>query len=116
MGLLLRITSVTTALAVHAVAAPAVFAFLAVRYFRGRGARDPFPTAVAWTMLVAALDLTVVAAAIERSIAMFASIAGTWLPFVLIFLSTWATGSVLAMMPARGRTAGMAGRREVHTS
>jgi menaquinone-dependent protoporphyrinogen oxidase len=109
MGLLLRTTGLTTALAVHAVAAPAVFAFLAVRYFRARGARDPFPTAVAWTMLVAALDLIVVAAAIERSIAMFASIAGTWLPFVLIFLSTWATGSVLAMMPERGRTAGVAG-------
>ena len=32
---------------------------------------------------------------------MFASIAGTWLPFALIFLATWATGSILAMMPER---------------
>jgi hypothetical protein len=64
---------VTTALVLHAIAAPAVFAVLAWRYFRAPGARESIPTALAWTTLVALLDLTVVAAAIQRNLAMFAS-------------------------------------------
>ena len=30
---------------------------------------------------------------------MFASVAGTWLPFGLIFLVTWAIGVTMSMMP-----------------
>ena len=118
MGLLRGATSLGTALAIHAFAVPSVFAFLARRYFRSRGARDPLPTALAWTALVAVLDLTVVAGPIEHSFAMFASIIGTWLPFALIFLSTWATGSVVEMMPARGhapRRADQGDRRPRYT-
>jgi menaquinone-dependent protoporphyrinogen oxidase len=111
MGLLRWGTSQGTALAVHALAAPAVFAFLARRYFRARGARDALPTALAWTALVGVLDLTVVAAGILHSFAMFGSIIGTWLPFTLIFLATWATGGVVEMMPARERAPRAAGHR-----
>jgi hypothetical protein len=31
----------------------------------------------------------------------FGSVAGTWLPLALIFLATWITGSIMAMMPAQ---------------
>jgi hypothetical protein len=30
---------------------------------------------------------------------MFASVAASWLPFALIFLATWATGSLMSTMP-----------------
>jgi hypothetical protein len=53
--------------------------------------------------MVIALDAIVVAGLIQHSADMFRSIAGTWLPFVLIFLATWATGSILAMMPEKRR-------------
>jgi menaquinone-dependent protoporphyrinogen oxidase len=99
MALLLRMTDFTFAAAVHAVAAPVIFLLLARRYFAARGARDPLPTALAWTAIVAGLDLAVVAGALQRSLGLFASIAGTWLPFALIFLVTWVTGALMATMP-----------------
>ena len=40
----------------------------------------------AWTAIVMLLDLVVVAGALQRSLEMFKSVPGTWLPFVLIFL------------------------------
>jgi hypothetical protein len=42
------------------------------------------------------MDVFVVALLIERSFQMFASLLGTWIPFALIFLSSWAAGSLLA--------------------
>jgi hypothetical protein len=94
---------------VHAVAAPLIFAAVAVNYFRAHGAHEPLPTALAFTAIVALLDAGVAGLLVLRSFAMFTSIARTWLPFVLIFLATWATGMVMAMMPAaRPETAGTA--------
>jgi menaquinone-dependent protoporphyrinogen oxidase len=100
---LLRAFSISVALALHAIAAPLVFTALAWRYFRARGAREALPTAVAWTAVVAVLDLVIVAGLAQRSFAMFQSVVGTWLPFALIFLATWATGEILSMMPGPAR-------------
>jgi menaquinone-dependent protoporphyrinogen oxidase len=99
MVTLLHVVSLTAALVIHAIAAPLIFMALAIRYFRARGARDPLPTGVSWTAIVAALDLVVMAGAVQRSLDMFRSIPGTWLPFALIFLATWATGEIMSMMP-----------------
>jgi menaquinone-dependent protoporphyrinogen oxidase len=99
MAGLLALGNLTAALAVHAVITPLVFVALARRYFHARGAREPLPTAVLWTGLVALLDLAIVAGAIQHSLAMFTSIVGTWLPFALAFLATWATGGLMATMP-----------------
>jgi hypothetical protein len=30
---------------------------------------------------------------------MFTSVAGTWLPFLLIFMATWITGFLMSTMP-----------------
>lgn len=100
MGLSLRLAGLTAALVIHAIAGPAFFVILARHYFSARGARDPLSTAIAWTATLLALDFAVVAAVILRSFQMFTSIPGTWLPLALIFLATWATGSILAMMPS----------------
>jgi hypothetical protein len=100
MAALLQFASTGIAIATHAVAAPIIFAAIAVNYFGARGARDPLPTALAFTAIVALLDAVIVAGLILRSYAMFESFAGTWLPFLLIFLATWVTGLVMSMIPA----------------
>jgi menaquinone-dependent protoporphyrinogen oxidase len=98
MGALLRLVSLTAALVVHAVAAPFFFAGLAWHYFRARGSREPLPTAVTWTTVVMLLDV-ILAVGLEHSLAMFQSIAGTWLPLALIFIVTWAIGVVMSTLP-----------------
>jgi hypothetical protein len=110
MGALLRFVSLTPALVIHAIAAPAFFTLLARRYFGARGARDPLPTAATWTATVALLDLVVVAGAVLRSLTMFRSVVGTWLPLALIFTATCATGEVMSMLPAPAH----AGARHPH--
>jgi hypothetical protein len=93
MGLLLATVAVPTALVVHAIAAPMVFtAHLTTRY----GRRPPVLVALVFTAVVMLLDAVIVAGVVQRSFAMFASVVGTWLPFALIFASTYATGTWLA--------------------
>jgi hypothetical protein len=41
---------------------------------------------------VMAVDFLIVALLINRSLEMFASLLGTWIPFALIFTSTYLTG------------------------
>ena len=96
-----RVAPIGFAIAIHAIAAPLIFGAISVNYFRARGAREPVPTALAFTAIVAFLDAGL-AALVLRSYAMFASFAGTWLPFLLIFLATWGTGFVMSMIPAGG--------------
>lgn len=101
MGGLMAIAPLWLALTLHAVAAPVIFAVLSYYYFRVPGARQPLPTALAFTALVILLDAVVVAGLILRSPDMFTSIPGTWLPFALIFAATWVTGTIVSMMPER---------------
>jgi menaquinone-dependent protoporphyrinogen oxidase len=100
MGPLLALTTTTAAIVVHAVAAPLVFWRVATLYFRAHGARDPLPTAVVFVTVAAVLDFVIVAGVLMRSLAMFRSFAGTWLPLALIFVVTWAVGEVMTMMPS----------------
>jgi hypothetical protein len=97
---LLQAVSLTTALVLHAVAAPLPFAAIATHYFRPRGARDPLPVALVWTTIVALLDLVAIAGIVQHDLTMFASVVGTWLPFVSILLVTRVTGVMMSMMPA----------------
>jgi hypothetical protein len=53
--------------------------------------------------VVALLDLVLVAGAIQHSLAMFRSVAGTWLPLGLILLTTWVTGEILSLLPPKDR-------------
>jgi menaquinone-dependent protoporphyrinogen oxidase len=100
MAGLMQVAGIGPAIAIHAVAAPLIFVGIAVHYFRARGARDPFPTALAFTTIVVLLDGGIVAGLVLRSLDMFTSVWGTWLPFALIFLATWTTGMMQSMMPA----------------
>ena len=72
------------------------------------------PVAITWTSAVALLDLVIVAGAVQRDWGMFRSVTGTWLPFALIFVATWATGTIMSMMPEAYRRA-YGARRNVMT-
>jgi hypothetical protein len=96
MGIGLVVTSLGAALIVHAIAAPVYFALIAWVYFRRFHRTGPLATAAAFTAIVVFLDVVVVALLMQRSFAMFSSLLGTWVPFVLIFLATWLTGRVAA--------------------
>jgi hypothetical protein len=113
MTALLHIVSLTAALVIHVAAAPLFFTAIAWHYFRLRGARDPLPTAAVLTVAVGLLDLLVVAVLVQHSLRMFASLAGTWLPFALIFLATWATGLVMSVLPESERR-GVTSKSQAH--
>jgi hypothetical protein len=69
-----------------------IFTALSLIYFRRQGSWAPLRAAAAFLGVVVVMDVFVVALLVEHSFEMFGSILGTWLPFLLIFVSTWWTG------------------------
>lgn len=103
MSVGMRLTSLETALLLHALAAPVIFTAIALVYFHRFGSWSPLGTAATFLGVVVVMDFFVVALVIEQNFEMFESILGTWLPFLLIFVSTWWTG--LAVRRAAHRPA-----------
>ena len=92
IGIGMFFSSQMNALIAHAIGAPIVFALISLIYFRRFMYTTPLRTDLIFLAFVFLMDFFVMAFAILRSFEMFASILGTWIPFVLIFLSTYATG------------------------
>lgn len=103
---LLALAPTNVALILHAAAAPLLFIAIAWGYFRLPGSREPLPTALAWTALVAVLDIAVVATLVLDSYEMILSVLGFWLPLALIFLGSWGTGGLISTMPWSERLEG----------
>ena len=99
MGIGMAVTSLNNALTVHAIAAPIFFAGVSLVYFRKFNYTSPLQTALIFITFVIVMDFFVVAMLINRSLEMFASLLGTWIPFGLIFLSTWITGLITVLRP-----------------
>jgi len=95
MGIGMAVTSLENTLMIHAIGAPIVFGILSLIYFRKFNYTTPLQTALAFLAFVVLMDVFVVALLIEKSFAMFTSLLGTWIPFALIFLSTFVTGVYL---------------------
>lgn len=93
--------SMETTLIVHAVGAPIIFALVSLSYFGRYHFTAPLQTAMIFTAFVILADFFLVALLINRSLEMFASFIGTWLPFVLIFSSTYITGLVITRRSER---------------
>jgi len=91
----LQLTTPSTTLMVHAIAAPLIFGVLSAFYFARYHFTSPLQTALVFVAIVIVIDIAVVALLILRSFDMFASIEGTWLPFALIFASTYLLGSIV---------------------
>jgi hypothetical protein len=95
MGIGMAVTSIDNALVIHAIAAPCFFTGISLIYFSRFNFLTPFKTAVAFLVFVVGMDFFVVALLINRSMEMFSSLLGTWIPFALIFLSTWISGELV---------------------
>lgn len=92
MGIGQATTTIENALIIHALAAPIIFFVLSLIYFTKFNYTSPLLTAIIFTLFVIIVDLFLVAMIIQQSFEMFYSPLGTWIPFLLIFLSTWLTG------------------------
>ncbi|HLJ60420.1 MAG TPA: hypothetical protein VKZ50_11880 [bacterium] len=90
-----RTTSMRTALIIHAVAVPILFGVLSFVYFSVFAYTTPLQTAAIFVAVAMLLDVVVVAHLIERNFDMFKSVLGTWIPFGLIFASTYLCGVYL---------------------
>ncbi len=92
MGIGMSVTALDTTLIIHAIAAPIFFAAISLVYFRKFNYTTPLQTAGIFLAFVLLMDFFVVAMLINHSFAMFSSLLGTWIPFALIFASTFITG------------------------
>ncbi len=101
-----KIASLRQALLARAVAAPIIAAGVAFVYFTWFGEAIPVAAALSFEGVVFVLDLLVVALVIDRSLDMFRSVLGTWLPFLLIFMATLLTGVLVRGAAGSGRAAG----------
>jgi hypothetical protein len=92
MGIGMALTTLEMALVIHAVAAPIFFAVVSMFYYSKFNYTGPLVTATIFVGFVIVVDFFVVGLLINRSLAMFASLLGTWIPFALIFTSTLLIG------------------------
>lgn len=99
----MAVTSLRVTLIIHAIAAPIIFGVLAWFFFGRFDRLSPLGLAVAFVLLVVSLDFFIVALVINRSVDMFRSPLGTWIPFSLIFLSTYFTGRTARRSDDDGR-------------
>jgi hypothetical protein len=99
MGIGMAVTTLQTALIIHAIGAPIYFTAVSYVYFTRFNYTGPLQTALIFVGFVAVVDFLFVALLINKSLAMFGSLLGTWIPFALIFVSSLATG--LAIVSSR---------------
>ncbi len=95
MGIGMSVTSIETTLIIHAIGAPVFFALISWFFFTRFGYTSPLLTAVIFLGFVMLVDFFLVALIINKSLDMFTSLLGTWIPFALIFTSTWLTGLII---------------------
>jgi len=95
MGIGIAVTTVENALIFHAIGAPVFFSIVSSIYYRRFNYTTPVLTAAIFTGFVMVVDFFVVALLINRSLEMFASVLGTWVPFALIFASSYLTGLLI---------------------
>ena len=89
------VTTMGTTLIIHAIVAP-IFAFIvSLFYYKKFNYTTPIWTAIIFLLVVIAMDAGLVAPVFEKSYDMFRSMLGTWIPFTLIFLSTYLTGLII---------------------
>jgi hypothetical protein len=99
MGIGMAVTSLENALTIHAIGAPIFFVIVSLIYFKKFNYTTPLQTALIFTGQVITVDFFVVALLINHSLDMFTSLLGTWIPFALIFASTYLTGFFAAKSP-----------------
>jgi hypothetical protein len=92
MGIGMGVTTQNNALVIHALAAPVIFGALSLIYFMKFDYTTPLQTALMFLGFVIFMDFFLVTFLVLESFDMFKSILGTWIPFALIFTSTYLVG------------------------
>ena len=92
IGIGRSVTTMENTLIIHAIGVPIIFGLLSWLYFAKFHYTTPLQTAVIFVSFAILMDVFVIAIFVEKSFAMFASILGTWIPFALIFISSYLTG------------------------
>ena len=87
------VTTLDNALIIHAIGAPIVFAIVSFVYFKTLNYTSPLVTAFTFVAVVVLMDFFIVSLLINQNFDMFLSPIGTWIPFALIFTSTYITGT-----------------------
>ena len=95
IGIAMATTSLQNALIIHAIGAPVFFAILSLIFFKKFNYTSPLQTAISFVIFIITMDFFVVGLLINKSLEMFTSLLGTWIPFALIFISTYLTGLFL---------------------
>lgn len=96
IGIGLAVTTLQNTLIAHAIGAPIYFALVSLNYFKKFNYTAPSQTALLFLGFVVVVDFFVVALLILGSLEMFTSPLGTWIPFALIFASTYLSGLFVA--------------------
>ncbi len=91
----MAVTSIETTLILHLIGAPIVFGILAFVYHKKLGHIKPLLAALIFVGFVIVMDAGLVAIFIEKSFDMFRNPIGTWIPFALIFLSSYIVGKIV---------------------
>jgi hypothetical protein len=89
------ITTIDNALILHAIIGPIGFIILSIIYFKKFKYTTPLQTATVFISFVILVDFFLVALIINKSLEMFTNLLGTWIPFTLIFISTYLTGKLI---------------------
>jgi len=92
IGIGRSVMSMEFSLIIHAIGAPIFAALVTLVYYKKFNYTNPLQTAFIFTLIIIVLDAGLVAPVFEKSYNMFKSVLGTWIPFLLIFLSTFITG------------------------
>ncbi len=96
IGIGMATTSQENTLIIHAILAPIFFALISLNYFRRFNYTSPLQTALIFVGFVIAVDFFFMALVVLKSLDMFGSLIGTWVPFGLILISTYLTGQFVA--------------------
>ena len=88
----MAVMDIQTTLIIHAIGAPIVFLIISWFYFKRFHYTSPIQTTALFSLIVILMDFFLVALIINKSFEMFQDPLGTWIPFALIFLTTYLTG------------------------
>ena len=91
----MAVTTIENALIMHAIIGPLGFIILSIIYFKKFNYTTPLQTAIIFISFVILVDFFLVALIINRSLEMFTNPLGTWIPFALIFISTYLIGLII---------------------
>jgi hypothetical protein len=95
IGIGRTITSLKNTLIIHAILVPIIFFLISYVYFTKFNHFSPIKTATFFLAFIIIMDFFIVSLLIEKSLSMFTSILGTWIPFLSIFLATLVTGKII---------------------